>query len=409
MSQQSLMDMKIHNTPAQFSKLMRDMGDVFWWDKGNFWVVTSHEYAKSVLMSDDFTCDRSSFFVSRMPEMDLSLITDFFAVVGKMMVMSDAPAHTQRRRICYDGFTAQALQKLEGTIKQNIAKQISLMKQNNRIELVEDLAKIIPSTTLAEFFNIPESERNNFYNWSNNMTQFFGGSSAYQNADGIEVNNSAKNLRAYFTSLIADRKSNPQNDFLSILLKNQHAFGLTDDEIVSQTIMMLVAGQVTTTDQLCNNMYTLLSDEKAQQQLWNTPEIVETAVDELNRLDPAVTFIFRVTKNDTMIGSQAIKKGEVIFISTHAVNRDPAVFEEPDSCILTRKNNKHISYGYGSHYCLGAKLARIEMEMCFTSLMKAFPQLRFSEDNLPARKHHSLAFSGFESMHLDFSSVKTLA
>jgi cytochrome P450 len=262
MSQQSLMDMKTHNTPTQFSKLMRDMGDVFWWEKGNFWVVTSHEYARNVLMSDDFTCDRSSFFVSRMPEMDLSLITDFFSVVGKMMVMSDAPLHTQRRRICYDGFTAQALQKLESTIRKNISIQISLMKKNNKIELVEDLAKIIPSTTLAEFFDIPESERNNFYNWSNNMTQFFGGSSAYQNADGIEVNSSAKNLREYFTGLIADRKANPQNDFLSILLKNQQAFGLTDDEIVSQTIMMLVAGQVTTTDQLCNNIYTLLSDRK---------------------------------------------------------------------------------------------------------------------------------------------------
>jgi cytochrome P450 len=403
MSQQSLMDMKIHNTPAQFAKLMRDMGDVFWWDKGNFWVVTSHEYAKSVLMSDDFTCDRSSFFVSRMPEMDLSLITDFFSVVGKMMVMSDAPLHTQRRRVCYDGFTAQALQQLEVTIKNNIAKQISDMKKNNRIELVEDLAKVIPSTTLAEFFDIPESERNNFYNWSNNMTQFFGGSSQYQNADGIEVNHSANSLRNYFSGLIADRKANSQKDFLSILLKNQHVFGLSDDEIISQTIMMLVAGQVTTTDQICNNMHTLLSLPESQRELWNNPHIVETAIDELNRLDPAVTFIFRVTKNDTFIGSQKIKKGDVIFISSHAVNRDPAVFDEPDQCVLTRKNNKHMSYGYGGHYCLGAKLARIEMEFCFSALIEAFPLLRFSNTNPASRKHHSLAFSGFESMHLDFA------
>jgi cytochrome P450 len=403
MSQQSLMDMKIHNTPAQFATIMRDMGDVFWWDKGNFWVVTSHEYAKSVLMSDDFTCDRSSFFVSRMPEMDLSLITDFFSVVGKMMVMSDAPAHTQRRRVCYDGFTTLALQELEVTIKNTIDKQIHHMKKNNRIELVEDLAKIIPSMTLAEFFDIPELERNNFYNWSNNMTQFFGGSSQYQNEDGIEVNNSASGLRNYFTGLIAERRANPKNDFLSILLKNQHAFGLTDEEIVSQTIMMLVAGQVTTTDQICNNMHTLLTEPGAAQELWNNPAIVETAIDELNRLDPAVTFIFRVTKNDTTIGQQKIKKGDVIFISSHAVNRDPAVFNEPDRCILTRKNNKHMSYGYGSHYCLGAKLARIEMELCFSALIREFKALRFSDSNPAARKHHSLSFSGFENMHLDFS------
>lgn len=402
MSNASLMDVKRNNSPEDFAKYMSSYGDIFWGEKGNFWVITSHEYAKQILTSDDFTCDRAPFFISRMPNLDLSLIQDFFAVVGKMMVMSDAPSHTQRRRICYDGFTTQALQNLQPLIQRTIDRQIAQCQAKGHIELVEDLAKIIPSTTLAEFFHIPESERNTFYDWSNNMTQFFGGSSQYRNEDGIEVNHSASSLRSYFVELIQKRRQDPKEDFLSILLKNQKAFDLTDDEIISQAIMMLVAGQITTTDQLCNNIFTLMQHPEAIAKIKNGETDVEDALDELNRLDPAVTFIFRVTKNDTYIGAQKIKAGDVIFIATHSVNRDARVFENPHQCDVTRKNNKQLSYGFGGHYCLGAKLARIEMKLCLEALLKHFPNLSLSKEQAAVRKHHSLAFSGFESLPMEF-------
>ena len=167
--------------------------------------------------------------------------------------------------------------------------------------------------------------------------------------------------------------------------------------------MMLVAGQVTTTDQFCNNIYTLMTAPGALQELSQGQVSMEDALDELNRLDPAVTFIFRVTKNDTMIGKQAIKAGDVIFISTHAVNRDPRVFENPDTCLLTRKNNRQLSYGFGGHYCIGAKLARLEMQNCLTQLLQRLPRLQLKQGELPLRKHHSLAFSGFERLILQFS------
>lgn len=392
--------MKRTLTPEAFSAALRARGDIFWWPAGNFWVITAHAYAKNILTSDDFTCDRSSFFVSRMPDMDLSLIQDFFAVVGKMMVMSDAPAHTSRRRICYNGFSNQTLETLHPLLQKTIEKQIALCALKGEVELVEDLAKIIPSTILADFFHIPDHERELFYQWSNNMTQFFGGSSAYQNEDGVEVNHSARALKEYFESLIEKRRSNPQGDFLSTLLQHQHAFGLTDEEIISQAIMMLVAGQVTTTDQFCNNIYTLLSNPSHKAKFLEHGDDIETALDELNRLDPAVTFIFRVTKRDTVIGNQPIKAGDVIFISTHAVNRDPAVFENPNACIFDRKGSKELSYGFGAHYCIGAKLARIEMKHCLQALLAHFPNLQLSTKEQPKRKHHSLSFSGFERLLL---------
>ncbi|MDR3502437.1 MAG: cytochrome P450 [Legionella sp.] len=400
MTAYTLMQLKQSSTPEQFSNQVREMGGLFWWAPGNFWVISSYQLAKQVLMSEDFSCDRSPFFISRMPEMNLSLITDFFKVVSKMMVMSDAPEHTDRRRICYHGFSSNFLEQLQPLIQDTIDLCLTEFKGQQAFDFVSQLAQQIPSVTLAELFAIPDAERMDFYHWSNNMTQFFGGSTSYLDADGIKVNHSAQCLYDYFAQLIIDRRRKPGNDFLSILLEHQAHFGLNDEEIISQAIMMLVAGQVTTTDQLCNNLFILLSTPGLWNEVRKNMHALDAYIEECNRLDPAVTFIFRVSKNDTMLGEQLIEKGKVIFISTHAINRDPDYFNQADGINLVEKKAQHFSYGYGSHFCLGAKLARMEMHHIFKTLLERYPNLGLDAGKPPLRKHHSLSFSGFEQLYL---------
>ncbi|KTC78192.1 cytochrome P450 [Legionella brunensis] len=396
----TLMELKKTSTPEEFSHHLREMGELFWWEPGKFWVITSYDLAKSVLTSEDYSCDRSPFFISRMPEMNLALIEDFLKVVSKMMVMSDMPEHGSRRRVCYHGFTSQCIEQLKPLITQTISTCLKPLTANQSYDFVTELAQTIPSTTLAELFAIPENERLDFYDWSNNMTQFFGGSTSYFDEDGIKVNNSAKRLYQYFANLISDRRKNPGQDFLSKLLMHQSHFALSDEEIISQAIMMLVAGQVTTTDQMCNNLYTLLSLPGLWQEIRLNLAKLDDYLEECNRLDPAVTFIFRVTKNDTLLGSQNIAKGSVIFISTHAINRDPVYFPNPDIINIGRTKHHHFSYGYGSHFCLGAKLVRVEMHEVFNAMLRQFPNLNFNKNTPAIRKHHSLSFSGFEQFSL---------
>ncbi|USQ13868.1 cytochrome P450 [Legionella lytica] len=400
MTAYTLMQLKQNSTPEQFSNHVREMGDIFWWDPGNFWVISSYQLAKQVLMSEDFSCDRSPFFISRMPEMNLSLITDFFKVVSKMMVMSDAPEHTDRRRICYHGFSSNFLEQLQPLIQNTIDRCLTEFTGQQPFDFVSQLAQQIPSVTLAELFAIPDTERMDFYHWSNDMTQFFGGSTSYLDADGIKVNHSAQCLYDYFAQLISDRRHRPGNDFLSILLEHQAHFGLNDEEIISQAIMMLVAGQVTTTDQLCNNLFILLSTPGLWNEVRQNRHALDAYIEECNRLDPAVTFIFRVTKNDTLLGDQLIEKGKVIFISTHAINRDPHYFNQPNGISLAKNKAQHFSYGYGSHFCLGAKLARMEMHHIFKTLLQRYPNLSLEAEKPALRKHHSLSFSGFEQLYL---------
>jgi cytochrome P450 len=385
-----------------FSKYVKSFGDVYFWKKGGFHVVTKASLAKQALINPAISCDRSSFFISRMPNMDLSLIQNFFAVVSKMMVMRDGEDHKQRRGIASFGLNDKVIDEYAGRIDDIVDSLIKEVGDLNDFDFVRDISGRLPSIILADLFAIPEGDRDDFYKWSNIMTGFFGGGTGYENEQGKEVDTAALSLKKYFTKLLAIRKEagsrdGIKNDFFSGMLKVAQQFNLNDEDLISQAIMMLVAGQVTTTDQMNNIMFQLLGDETLKEQLSQNPVLIPKMIEELKRLDPAVTFIFRVASSDTMIGEQPVLAGETVFISTHCINRDPELFSNPNDINILRKNNNHFSYGHGAHYCMGARLGRIEMNKLFTYLIKKYPHMKLGEGNVQ-RDHYSLSFSGFKTM-----------
>lgn len=385
--------------PTEFVNYIRSYGEVYFWEMGNFHVITKAAHAKEILSSDAFSADRGSFFVSRMPNLDLRLIGDFFSVVKKMMVMSDDNEHSVRRKAAASGFEDKILEQFNCKLDESVKSLVLSIKNKNQFDFVEDIAKKLPSLILADLFSIPEKDREFFLNWSNIMTGFFGGASQYRNEDGIEVNDAALSLKTYFTGLVGERRQNPGNDYVSIILSMQHRFNLTDDEVISQLIMMLVAGMATTTDQLGNIMFLLASNPEIQSEVRANLSLVPKMIEELKRFDPAVTFIFRVARKKTTIGGQPINVGDVMFISTHAINRDLPESEKPEELNIHR-NFVNFSYGHGPHYCIGAKLARMEMKSLFEEMIKQLPLIQLDELQNSERDHYSLSFSGFKSLHL---------
>lgn len=385
--------------PTAFARYVQSMGDAYFWKKGGFHVITSGALAREVLTDNAFSADRGRFFISRMPDMDLNLIGDFFGIVRKMMVMSDGDEHVRRRKLAALGFEDHVLQKFHGTVRKTIQGLLLPLRDKPRVEFMQEVAKVLPSTVLADLFSIPLADRERFFESANTMTAFFGGASAYQNEDGIKVNAAALHLKGYFENLLRLRRSEPGDDYVSILLGSQEQFGLSDDEVVAQLIMMLVAGQVTTTDQIGNIMYLLATDPRLQKQLRQTPQLIPQALEECKRFDPAVTFIFRVATRATTLGQQPIQAGDVIFISTHAVNRDLPQELKPDDLNIHRQS-AHFAYGHGSHYCLGAKLGRQQITLLFQEILNQWPPFQL-DGLLPAeRDHYSLSFSGFKKLGL---------
>ncbi|MFZ4714657.1 MAG: cytochrome P450 [Bacteriovoracaceae bacterium] len=388
--------------PHLFSKYIMSMGEIYYWPKGGFHVVTSVDLAKAVLTSPSYSADRGAFFISRMPNMDLSLIGDFFGVVRKMMVMSDGAEHDSRRKAAAQGFEDHVLNRFEARVKETITNLVTSIDTSKPFDFANDLAKKLPSTVLADLFSIPVKDRADFYVWSNTMTAFFGGASQYRNEDGIEVNAAAKALTTYFKELFVERKKNPGEDYVSLLLKMGEIFSLTEGELVAQAVMMLVAGQVTTTDQINNNMYLLALHPELQTSLRQDLSKVPNAIEEFKRFDPAVTFLFRVAKEDHYLGGQFVKAGETLFLSTHALNRD-AKLNCPFELNIERKGANHFAYGHGPHYCLGAKLGRMQMKLLFEALLTTFQKMELNQDLATERDHYSLSFSGFKNLYLDLT------
>lgn len=390
----------VHEFPDSFHKMIKSYGDVYFWEKGNFHVITKAQHAREILTSPNFSADRGAFFISRMPNMDLGLIQDFFGVVKKMMVMSDDEEHTKRRKAAAAGFEDHILERFHETMIMTVKRLVQEVKGLESFDFVESISKKLPSIVLADLFSIPEEDRENFLKWSNIMTGFFGGASQYRNEEGIQVNSAAVSLKNYFSDLVEVRREKPGRDYVSLLLSMQEKMGLDKDEVISQLIMMLVAGMATTTDQLNNIMFLLASRADLQIEVRNNMNLIPQMIEECKRLDPAVTFIFRIAREHTFIGGQPIAPGDVIFISTHAINRDLPGEQRPNELNIHRKGGLNFAYGHGAHYCIGAKLARMEMNSLFMELMKELPCLELDEDRPSKRDHYSLSFSGFQELHL---------
>lgn len=390
--------------PADFAGYLRSQGDVFYWEPGKFWIVTNHEVARKAFRDPVLSCDRRPFFLSRMPNLDLRYIPKFLDTVTRMMVMSDAPEHGQRRGVAAKPFTEALVANFRPIVDRAVATVLERLPGEGRIDFMTEIGRYLPSAILADIFSIPAADREGFYRWSINMTQFFGGASQYRNQDGIEVNESTTKITEYFKRVLADRRRSPGTDLLSQMMEMNGASGLSDEDLIAQAVMMVVAGQVTTTDQIANNVFTLLSRPGLLARLQANPERIPTAMEELNRWDPGVTFLFRVANAPTQLGSASIPSGAVVFISNHAVNRDPLVFERAGEIDLSRSPNPHMAYGFGAHFCLGAPLARIQMQALFRGLLGKFATLRLSDSCRAVRDHYSLAFSGFQTLPLELRS-----
>lgn len=385
--------------PSAFSDYIRSYGDTYFWEKGNFHVITKAADAKEILTSDAYSADRGAFFVSRMPNLDLRLIQDFFGVVKKMMVMSDDGEHSARRKLAGAGFEDHILERFTSKLQTTVENLIQDLNGKTHFDFVETVAKKLPSVVLADLFSIPDADRANFLTWSNTMTGFFGGASEYKNGDGIEVNAAALALKNYFTEIIKIRRADPGEDYISISLKMQKVFNLTDDEVISQLTMMLVAGMATTTDQISNIMFLLAQNPSIQKEVRENKTLISPMLEECKRFDPAVTFIFRVARKETQVGTQPIAVGDVMFISTHAINRDLPLEEKPETLNIHRKA-QNFAYGHGAHYCIGAKLARMEMKTLFEKLLTSMPAFEVDPTVESVRDHYSLSFSGFKNLNL---------
>jgi hypothetical protein len=291
------------------------------------------------------------------------------------MLTSDPPQHTRLRKLVSKAFTARAVEDLRPRIAGIVAGLLAEIRRRGKADLVASLAYPLPVIVIAEMLGVPPEERERFKRWSDDVAATLSG--PFASAEAIDRGATAvQELASYLREIIAQRRRQPRADLISALIAaEEQGQVLSEDEILSTSMLLLIAGNETTTNLIGNGVLALLRHPDQLQRLRDDPSLIRSAVEELLRYAGPVQGTARVATEDVEIGGRRIAAGQLVFALLAAANRDPAQFANPDHLDIGRQPNPHVAFGDGIHFCLGAPLARAEAQEAISGLLQQFPAL----------------------------------
>jgi cytochrome P450 len=299
------------------------------------------------------------------------------------MLSSDPPEHTRLRNLVSKAFTFKAVESLRPRIQQVVDELLDAVEGKDQMDVIWDLGYPLPVIVIAEMLGVPAAQRDTFKRWSDDIVATLGGPMV--TADVQERGRTAAiEMADYFRVVIAERRKHPQEDLLSALVAaEERGDVLSEEELLATCILLLAAGNETTTNLIGNGTLALLRNPDQLRLLREQPEWIESAVEELLRYDGPVQGTARVALEDIEIGGTLIKQGQIAMCMLAAANRDPAQFARPEVLDVTRQENRHIAFGFGIHFCLGAPLARAEGQIAFSTLLRRFPKIMLADEEPP--------------------------
>jgi cytochrome P450 len=290
------------------------------------------------------------------------------------MLRTDPPDHTRLRSLVSRAFTPRTVQSLRPRIEEIVDEQLDRAQAAGRMELIGDLAYPLPVIVIAEMLGIPTEDRDRFKHWSDEAIRTVGMST---DEDARRSMKAQRELKAYLEPILAQRRREPREDLISALVAaEEQGDKLTTDEVFSTIILLLVAGNETTTNLIGNGIMALMEAPRQMQLLQDDPSLIEGAIEELLRFDSPVQFTSRHPSEDVEYAGHVLKAHEEVALILAAGNRDPEQFEEPDRLDIGRIDTHHLSFSHGIHYCLGAPLARLEGAVAISALVQRFPNMR---------------------------------
>jgi cytochrome P450 len=352
-------------------------------DDVRFWVLTRYDDVAEVLRDPRMS-------VARYPERMLAdaivgpdpSFAALARIVSSVLLVKDPPAHTRLRSLVAKAFTPRMVEALRPRIEQTLDELLDAVPEERSFDLIADVAAPLPIIVIAELLGVPPSDRGEFKRWSDDFVPFIDGSIRDQ---GLErAAKAAVALTDYFTQVIEERRKSPRDDLMSALVAaEEQGDVLSRQELIATAVLLLAAGHETTTNLIGNGMLALLRHPAELARLRSEPDLAGSAVEELLRFDSPVQLTSRIPQEPIEIQGQRIPAGEEVNVVLAAANRDPARFSEPDRLDLGRRDNRHLSFGYGTHFCLGASLARLEAQTAFAGLLRRFPHLALAEPAPP--------------------------
>jgi hypothetical protein len=298
------------------------------------------------------------------------------------MLSSDPPEHTRLRGLVSKAFTFKAVEQLRPRIQQIVDELLDDVQAKARMDIIWDLAYPLPVIVIAELLGVPSEQRDTFKRWSDDIVATLGGPMAAPETRE-RGRQSAIEMADYFRTVIAERRKSPKNDLLSgLVAAEERGDFLSEDELIATCILLLAAGNETTTNLIGNGTLALLRNPDQLDRFRADPSLAESAVEEMLRYDGPVQGTARVATERLELGGKTVEEGQICFCLIAAGDRDPAHFPKPDVLDLARQDNRHIAFGFGIHFCLGAPLARAEAQIAFPTLLRRMPNLRLASEQV---------------------------
>jgi cholest-4-en-3-one 26-monooxygenase len=381
-------DIYVTHVPHEEFLAMRETAPVHWVEQppearagmlgGNgYWAVSRHADVGAVSKnSDDFSSAENTAIIRFAPEME----RDAVEMQRVMLINQDPPDHTKLRQIISRGFTPRAIGQLEEHLRERSHRIVKEAVSRGAGNFVDDLAAELPLQAIAELLGVPLDDRKKLFEWSNQMM-------SYDDPDVAgDPETASVEILGYFMAMAEERKADPQDDIVTKLVQADFlGQALSSDEFGYFTIMLTVAGNETTRNAITHGMNAFF-EHPDQWELYKK-ERPKTAVDEIIRWATPVTVFQRTALRDVEVGGQKVEEGQRVGLFYASANHDAEVFDDPGTFDILRDPNPHLSFGgHGAHYCIGANLARLEVELIFNAIADHAPDITKAAE--PRRLRH---------------------
>jgi len=358
------------------------------------WVLTRYQDNLDGFKDPRLSSNRAAAFSAALPPPVRETMAPVTRSLSLWALLIDPPDHTRIRGLVNHAFTPRLVEYLRPRVQQLVDQFLDRMAGRARVDAVAELCIPLPVAVIGDMLGLPREDGSRLKHWSDAFAAFFGTPRPTPELLG-RVRAGVVEMDEYFRGQIVLRRSSPGEDLVSSLLAAQEQGAqLTEDEICATCSMVLFAGHETTTHLISNGIYWLIRQPEHRAALFSDPA---AAVEELVRYESPIQRLTRIVREDMEIAGRAIQKGQKVFLMPGAANRDEAQFPGGSRLDLARQDNRHLGFGLGAHYCLGAALGRLEGQVALTTIFRRFPGLRLLEE--PERLEN-ISFRGFKALEV---------
>ena len=363
------------------------------------WLITRYDDVLASLKDDRFAKDRQNALTPEQAGKE-PWTPAFFKPLTRNMLDLDAPDHTRLRALVHKAFTPRLIERSRNRIQEITDELLDAVRNRAGMDVIQDYALPLPTTIIAEMLGVPAEDRHKFHRWSAGIVS--------SNPSGLRMMKAIPNVIAfmkYIRRLVKTRRASPRDDLVSALVQAEEAGdSLSEDELLAMVFLLLIAGHETTVNLIGNGTLALLEHPGEMQRLRTDPALIKPAVEELLRYgSPLETATERFAREDITLAGVTIPRGEMVYAVIASANRDERKFVNPDSLDITREPNKHLSFGFGIHFCLGAPLARLEGQIAIQTLLRRLPDLRLAVPPETLRWRRGRVLRGLHALPVSFA------